>query len=117
MLVFVIRISNNDDGLLVHAQHPIESLQRNAIQPRQHVFARPHALLSPIHFSARLLARPISDVRVRVNTMFICKIPLASALVCSGLLKSAGLTPSLAVSSEAVFPYQGATYTYMSTCQ
>jgi Flp pilus assembly protein TadG len=59
----------------------------------------------------------VSDVRVRVNTMFICKIPLASALVCSGLLKSAGLTPSLAVSSEAVFPYQGATYTYMSTCQ
>jgi hypothetical protein len=62
----------------------------------------------------------VSNVRVRVNTMFVCKIAFANAIVCNGLLKkiSGGIAPaSLPLSAEGVFPFQGATYTYASTCE
>lgn len=67
-----------------------------------------------------MTATSVSNVRVRVNAMFVCNIAIANAIVCNGLLnKVAGsLTPaSLPLSSEAVFPFQGATYTYASTCE
>ena len=60
-------------GILVlvirrHAQHPIKNRQRDAIQPCHHILARPHAPLFPAPppklLSKRLLARPISHVRV-----------------------------------------------------
>ncbi len=65
-------------------------------------------------------ATSLSNIRVRINTMFICKIALADVIVCDGLLsKIAGgaLPYSRMLSTEAVFPYQGASYTYESTCQ
>jgi hypothetical protein len=62
----------------------------------------------------------VSNVRVRVNTMFICKIAIANAIMCNGILGklSGGLGPaSLPLSAEGVFPFQGATYIYASTCE
>jgi TadE-like protein len=62
----------------------------------------------------------VSNVRVRVNAMFICKIAIANALVCNGLTAklSGGVAPaSMPLSAEGVFPFQGATYTYASTCE
>jgi hypothetical protein len=59
----------------------------------------------------------VSNVRVRVNVMFICKIAFANAIICDGLLKAPGVPASLPLSAEGVFPFQGATYTYASTCQ
>jgi hypothetical protein len=62
----------------------------------------------------------LTNVRVRINTMFICKIGFADLLVCNGLLSkvTGGVAPaSLPLSSEAAFPYQGASYTYLSTCE
>jgi hypothetical protein len=69
---------------------------------------------------APMSATSLSNIRVRINTMFICKIALADVIVCDGLLSklSGGALPySMPLSSEAVFPYQGASYTYASTCQ
>lgn len=62
----------------------------------------------------------LSNIRVRINTMFVCKIGFADILVCKGLLAklSGGIAPaSLPLTSEGVFPYQGASYTYESTCE
>ncbi len=64
----------------------------------------------------------LSNIRVRVNATFICKIAFANVILCkSGLLSHLGagsyFPPSLPMSSEAVFPYQGATYAYQSNCQ
>jgi hypothetical protein len=62
----------------------------------------------------------VSNVRVRVHTMFVCKIAFANAIVCNGLLNKLGgdfAPASLPLSAEGVFPFQGATYTYASTCE
>jgi hypothetical protein len=67
-----------------------------------------------------MTATHVSNVRVRVNAMFVCRIAIANAIVCNGLLThvAGALTPaSLPLSSEAVFPFQGATYTYASDCE
>jgi hypothetical protein len=69
---------------------------------------------------APMAATSVSNIRVRINTMFVCKIALADAFVCDGLLQklSGGTLPyTRFLSTEAVFPYQGASYTYASTCQ
>jgi hypothetical protein len=55
-------------------------------------------------FAPRTLNNPITTMRVGVTTTMQCRIALASNILC----KYGALT----VSSEAVFPFQGATYQY-----
>jgi hypothetical protein len=56
----------------------------------------------------------VQKVRVRVRAEAICKIGLANRIACGGgLLANLGLLrPSHWVQAEAIFPYQGASYTY-----
>jgi hypothetical protein len=69
---------------------------------------------------APMSSTSLSNIRVRINTMFVCKIALADAIVCGGLLnklEGAAVPYTRALSSESVFPFQGASYSYASTCQ
>jgi Flp pilus assembly protein TadG len=64
----------------------------------------------------------VSNIRTRVNATFICRIAFANVILCNGFwshFSSAWkfFPPSLPISSEAVFPFQGVSYTYSSNCQ
>jgi Flp pilus assembly protein TadG len=63
----------------------------------------------------------LSNIRVRVNAVFICRIAFANRILCkSGWLSkvsSALDPPTVPISSEAVFPFQGASYAYASNCK
>lgn len=62
----------------------------------------------------------VSMARVRVRAMMNCKIAFANAVMCNGLFSQIGsligagpiFPPYLYVVSEAIFPYQGASYKY-----
>ncbi len=64
----------------------------------------------------------VTDIRTRVNATFVCKIAFANVILCSGWASHFSsvwslFPPSLPIVSEGVFPYQGASYTYASSCQ
>jgi len=56
----------------------------------------------------------IDKVRVRVEARALCKIGLANQIACGGLLGQFlfNPVPTRVVRAEAVYPYQGASYTY-----
>lgn len=69
-------------------------------------------------------ASSVSNVRVRISGIAICKIAFANLIACPTILSEAvrlglssasllrGLPPYVNMTSEAVFPYQGASYAY-----
>jgi hypothetical protein len=63
----------------------------------------------------------LSNIRVRVNAAFMCRIGAANLILCHGGFTSGILgffdPPHLPISSEAVFPFQGASYAYASDCK
>lgn len=63
----------------------------------------------------------LSNIRVRVNAVFICRIAFANMILCkSGWLSNLSSKldpPNVSISSEAVFPFQGASYAYTSDCK
>ena len=62
----------------------------------------------------------LSNIRVRVNATFICRIAFANMIMCNGFWsRFVGnlIPPNLPISSEAVFPFQGASYAYTSNCK
>jgi Flp pilus assembly protein TadG len=64
----------------------------------------------------------LSNIRVRVNAVFLCRIAFANMVMCNGgivgkLLGTKIDPPHLAISSEAVFPFQGASYSYTGDCK
>jgi Flp pilus assembly protein TadG len=66
------------------------------------------------------MTNSLSNIRVRVNAAFICRIAFANAIMCNGFLAklTGGLFPmSVPISSEAVYPFQGASYAYTSDCK
>lgn len=62
-----------------------------------------------------------SMVRVRVEANVLCKIALANAIACGGFTNAVkgpfGLSPTIVVRGESIFPYQGASYAYQSKTQ
>jgi hypothetical protein len=62
----------------------------------------------------------ISMTRVRVTANFVCRIAFADVILCPTnffqklLMKTGYWQPTLPIVSEAVFPFQGANYTYKS---
>jgi hypothetical protein len=59
----------------------------------------------------------VSMFRVRVTASMMCRIAFANRIMCGGPLAQLGVAipgvmPTAPVVSEAIFPYQGAEYTY-----
>ena len=58
----------------------------------------------------------VAMFRVRVTAQMMCRIAFANVIMCKGLGQLApgvlAIQPKTPVVSEAVFPYQGASYTY-----
>jgi Flp pilus assembly protein TadG len=60
---------------------------------------------------------PPPMMRVRVTARMACRIAFANLIMCPNLLSQLGVgkvatQPTIAVVSEAIFPFQGASYTY-----
>jgi Flp pilus assembly protein TadG len=67
---------------------------------------------------APMTGTTVANIRVRVKATFICRIAFANVILCGSGLSALGLgsfvPPNLPIVSEAVFPYQGASYAYQS---
>jgi hypothetical protein len=61
------------------------------------------------------MTNSLSNIRVRVNATLICKIAIANEIECGSFL--ALLPHEKSLHGEAVFPFQGASYTYQPGCQ